>query len=271
MSDPEIVKPYWLRHIAKPLRSLAVPIATLQPDTSNARRHPTKNRAAVLASLQRWGQRLPLVVDGTRVVVGNLRLECMVELGWKACAVVEAPDGEADAFAVADNRTADLAEWDDAKLAEVLATLDADADLLSAVGYTETDLDALFESVGADLADPGLDDLLEAPVDPEPEHVEFEVVEPEDDDTTHTHQVGETVELGDHRIVVADAGLDLQAMLDAYTAPGDTVADLTRSTGIQTLFGAAAAGRRAVVSLTPGQTAKAVARWARDHGEEPKR
>ena len=59
-----------------------VPLADLREDPENARRHPEKNLKAIRGSLERFGQRLPLVVRDGIVVVGNGRLKVMRELGW---------------------------------------------------------------------------------------------------------------------------------------------------------------------------------------------
>lgn len=42
---------------------LLVPVADLNLDPTNVRRHPEKNHAATRASLRRFGQRLPIVVQ----------------------------------------------------------------------------------------------------------------------------------------------------------------------------------------------------------------
>lgn len=64
-----------LEYIAAPLRALAVPIAGLNPDAANARTHDERNIQAIAASLSRWGQRLPIVVqrEGMIVRAGNGR------------------------------------------------------------------------------------------------------------------------------------------------------------------------------------------------------
>ncbi len=59
--------------IAEPIRALAVPLATLNPDPANARKHGPKNLDAMKASLAKFGQRKPIVVqrDGMVVRAGN--------------------------------------------------------------------------------------------------------------------------------------------------------------------------------------------------------
>lgn len=104
-----------------------VPIESLRPDPENVRLHSDRNLAAIKASLSAFGQQKPIVVraDGT-VVAGNGTMEAAKALGWTEIDVVEtALEGSAlRAFAIADNRTAELAEWDAVALARALAELE---------------------------------------------------------------------------------------------------------------------------------------------------
>ena len=138
-----------LDYIAEPLRPLAVPIADLTPDAANARRHDQRNLDAIAASLSRWGQRLPIVVqrEGMVVRAGNGRLAAAKSLGWThiAAVVVDDTSVEAVAFAIADNRTAELATWDDETLASLLDTLPKD--VLPDTGFTDAELADLMEKL----------------------------------------------------------------------------------------------------------------------------
>src|SRR3990167_4472072 len=101
-----------------------VNISSLVPDTSNARLHPERNIEAIMDSLCLYGQRVPLVVrkKDRMVAAGNGRLEAAKLLGWTKIAVSIRPmtDVEFHGFALADNRSAELARWD----FEVVARLD---------------------------------------------------------------------------------------------------------------------------------------------------
>lgn len=136
-------------YIADGLRHLAVPLDTLTPDAANARRHGTKNMEAIKASLARWGQRQPIVVQRNGMVVraGNGRLEAAKALGWTHIAAVVVDDDSADAvaFAIADNRTAELAEWDTETLATLLDTLPTEVKVDT--GFTEADLDEILKGL----------------------------------------------------------------------------------------------------------------------------
>ncbi len=131
-----------------------IAITELSHDPSNARKHGDRNLATIVASLRRFGQQKPIVVDLTNVVrAGNGTLDAAIALGWTHldCVRTELQSSDAIAYAIADNRTAELAEWDDEVLAAMLSgLLQDDLELVNAAGYTEVEVDAMLGSV-ADL------------------------------------------------------------------------------------------------------------------------
>jgi ParB-like chromosome segregation protein Spo0J len=148
------------------LKPLATPIKELKPLPGNPRKGDVE---AVRRSYERFGQRKPIVAhrDGT-VIAGNHQLKAAQLLGWSELAVVWVDDDEqtAKAFALADNRTSDLGHYDNDLLADLLADVAVDPELLLATGYTDADLEALMQINSA----PDLDDLAD------------ELGEPTDDD-----------------------------------------------------------------------------------------
>jgi ParB-like chromosome segregation protein Spo0J len=113
-----------LNYIAVPLRPLAVPCDSLTLDPANARKHGEPNLNAIKGSLATYGQRKPVVArsDTGTVIAGNGTLLAARDLGWSHLAVVFTDDDPMTAvgFAIADNRTADLAEWDGEALDRLL-------------------------------------------------------------------------------------------------------------------------------------------------------
>ena len=115
-------------------------IEDLTLDPRNARTHSQKNLDAIATSLTKFGQRKPIVITGDGVVLaGNGTLEAAKSLKWDYIDVSVTPaDWDLDtarAYALADNRTAELAEWDEAVLAQQLLELhDADFDI-EALGF----------------------------------------------------------------------------------------------------------------------------------------
>jgi DNA modification methylase len=161
-----------------------VEIAKIAADPRNARTHGERNLSAIAASLETFGQRRPLIcarddAGGLVVVAGNGTLEAARSLGWEELAVTEVPaDWDADkarAYAIADNRTAELADWDQVVLTKALLELDD-------VGYESALLGFDTEITPAVIED-------EAPEPPE-----VPITEP-----------GDMWTLGEHRLLCGDA------------------------------------------------------------------
>lgn len=155
-----------LAHIMEALRPLAVPTRLLRLDPRNARRHDERNLGAIETSLRRFGQRAPLVVQrqGLLVRAGNGRLTVATErLGWEyvAAVVVDEADAEAAAFALADNRSAELAEWDWNALSATLAELRADVPEfdVAGLGWNDAELAGLQLTAAWDAVQPDRDAL----------------------------------------------------------------------------------------------------------------
>lgn len=115
-------------YIVEGLQPLAVDVSTISLDPKNARQHGDADLAAIAGSLQKYGQRKPLVVNRTSgvIIAGNGTYTAAVDkLGWSQIAVVFVDDdaNTATGYAIADNRTAELSKWDDDRLAEAIAML----------------------------------------------------------------------------------------------------------------------------------------------------
>lgn len=123
-----------------PLKIEQVPVEKLTFDPSNARKHSDANLAAIAESLKQFGQRKPIVVNAENVIVaGNGTVEAARLLGLTDVYVVRVPkDWSADqvkAFALADNRTAELAEWNPEVLSAQLLELDDAGFDVEALGF----------------------------------------------------------------------------------------------------------------------------------------
>jgi len=127
-----------------------VALADLHQDPANARLHGERNLEAIQASLTRFGQAEPLVVQRAsgRVVGGNGRLVAMRALGWTHADVVELDltETQATALGIALNRTAELAEWDLPALGRMLESLKVD-DELTGVGFSEDELQDVLDEI----------------------------------------------------------------------------------------------------------------------------
>jgi ParB family chromosome partitioning protein len=140
-------------HIAAPLRSLAVRVDSLHADPSNARKHGEKNHQSIKASLARFGQRKPIVVQSSGRIVraGNGTLAAARDLGWQyiAATIIDEGHTSATAYAIADNRTAELAAWDDDILGATLQSLAADEVDLGELGFDGEDLASIIDDLDA--------------------------------------------------------------------------------------------------------------------------
>lgn len=155
-------------------------IADLVLDPANARKHDDKNLKAIAGSLEQFGQRKPIVVWGKTVVAGNGTLVAAKRLGWAEIQVVYVPESwtadRVKAYALADNRSAELAEWDEQVLAsQLLELVEAEFDI---------------ELLGFELP---VDELQEVVEDEIPEQVEPK------------SKLGDVWQLGKHRLVCGDA------------------------------------------------------------------
>lgn len=143
-----------------------VDVKSLKFDPKNARKHSARNVEAIAHSLREFGQRRPLVVRGDVVIAGNGTLEAAISLGWETVVITRVPKDwtskQARAFAVADNRTAELAAWDHTTLLETLK--DLDAPLVEAAGFEPADLSTLTAGL-EHLPAPGSADFVEIPDD----------------------------------------------------------------------------------------------------------
>ena len=159
-------------------------ISELKLDPSNARTHDNANLEAIAGSLTQFGQRKPIVIsqDNT-VVAGNGTLTAAKSLGWEEIEAVRVPaDWDADrikAFALADNRTAELAAWDQQVMASQLLELQ------------EAGFD--IQEFGFELQEP------ESRPEDESEPLEFDETE------NIKSKVGDVWQIGQHRIACGDS------------------------------------------------------------------
>lgn len=112
------------------MKIIQTDLENLELDPENARLHSKSSIKALAKSLEMFGQRKPVVVTKEgRVVAGNGTVAAARELGWSKIATVPIPDDWDEvtikAFALADNRTAELSDWNTEILAEQLFDLEA--------------------------------------------------------------------------------------------------------------------------------------------------
>lgn len=141
------------------------------------------------ASIREFGFNQPLVLDKHGVIiVGDTRYKAALKLGLKQVPVLVAthltPE-QIKAYRIADNKTAEIADWDHDRLVQELAELEKMAFNLDLLGFEPKELQEL---CGAEIK-PGL-------IDPD------DIPEPPDAAVT---QPGDLWILGDHRLYCGDA------------------------------------------------------------------
>ena len=177
-------------------------ISTVKPYDKN----PRINDAAVdavAASLKEFGFRQPIVIDADGVIIcGHTRWKAAQKLGLTKVPAHVAKDlapEQIRAYRIADNKTAELAEWNFDLLPIELGELQDGGFNLELLGF---DGDELAKLLGTDVQQ-GLTDPDEVP-------------EPPDEAVT---QPGDLWILGEHRLLCGDAGseADLDRLLDGAT------------------------------------------------------
>lgn len=171
---------------------LNIPICDLRPWAKNARTHSKKQVKQIAASIERFGFTNPVLIDrDNTILAGHGRVEAARLLGMETvpCLRIEhmSPE-EKRAYAIADNKLALNAGWDDDLLAEELSALSAiDLDFdVTITGFSIAEIDSLIE--GAAPEEPG---------DPDDEDIVGNAprrVEP-----------GDIWQLGRHRLICGDA------------------------------------------------------------------
>ncbi len=129
------------------LKIQQAPIDKLTPWDGNPRKND-KAVAAVAKSIKRFGFNVPILCDGERgIIAGHTRLEAAKRLGMKMVPIICLPLGQHERrlFAIADNRTGELADWDTPKLKEILDELHSEDVDLSALGFPARELRRLLK------------------------------------------------------------------------------------------------------------------------------
>lgn len=165
-----------------------LPIESIRPYENNPR-HNDAAVDAVAQSIKEYGFRQPIVTDPQRIIIcGHTRYKAARKLGLKKVPVHIAHDlspEQIKAYRLADNKTADLSDWNFELLPIELAELQEMKYDLDLLGFDPDELDQLLHPGGkAGLCDP---DEIPAPPD------------------AATTQKGDVWVLGEHRLLCGDS------------------------------------------------------------------
>ena len=127
----------------------AFPIKDLILNVKNPRGHGDRDIKAVMASIKHYGWTNPILVqEGSNVVVaGHGRIQAALRMGLTEAPVIflAMTDQDAKAYTIADNRTAELSDWDLPILKDNLADLEGTGFDIGLTGFTPEELDRLFD------------------------------------------------------------------------------------------------------------------------------
>jgi len=177
-------------------------IDDIKPYPNNPR-HNDEAVAAVAASIQTFGFRQPLVLDEEgMIIVGDTRLKAAKKLGLAVVPVhvaVGLTPAQCKAYRIADNKSAELADWDNDLLVQELMDLQQLDFDLEPLGFSTDELNHLLDTgSGTGLVDP--DDVPEPPDEP-------------------ITQRGDRWLLGPHHLLCGDSAnaADVDRLLDGET------------------------------------------------------
>ena len=103
---------------------------------------------AVAKSIQTFGFNVPILYDQhMTIVAGHVRWKAAKKLGLATVPAIQLSltRAQREAFAVADNKTADIADWDYDVLGEILKELPEEGIDLGSLGFSEAELDAILK------------------------------------------------------------------------------------------------------------------------------
>ena len=122
-----------MHNIIEPLLPFAVDIDSINQLVENPMSHDDQNIAAIMESLTKYGQRQVIVVntETNQIEAGNGRWEAAKSLNWDQVAAVFVKDDPETAlgYAITDNRTAQLATWNNEVLAAAFEQMDDPTEL----------------------------------------------------------------------------------------------------------------------------------------------
>lgn len=166
-----------------------MPLASLLPNPKNPRKHSKKQLAQIAASIERFGFVVPIIVDeARRIVAGHGRWEAAKLLKLPLAPVILVSfvtDEDRRAFALAENRLAELSDWDQDLLTAELSDLFEGGYDITITGFSLADLDFSIDGTAE-----------------EPEEIELP-----SNDAVAVSEPGDLWLAGQHRLLCGDAGL----------------------------------------------------------------
>ena len=133
------------------MKAVSVNIDSIHIDPANLRIHSERNLAILKASLARFGQQKPIVIDSNGICrAGNATLEAARAMGWEKIEVVKTglQGSEATAYSIVDNRPGEFGSWAESSLVETLRSLESEGIDLTQIGFDEDEIEQLARKLG---------------------------------------------------------------------------------------------------------------------------
>ncbi|MFH1373980.1 MAG: DNA modification methylase [bacterium] len=126
-----------------------IPIQQLRPNPTNPR-HNDHAVDAVARSIQAFGWNCPIITDADlNIAAGHTRLKAAKKLGFTKVPVIRVPGlvgAKLIGYGIAENKVAEIADWDEESLQQLIAELNEDVDFdLNALGYDDNELTRLLD------------------------------------------------------------------------------------------------------------------------------
>lgn len=173
----------------------------LRPFAANARKHSKKQLKQIAKSIEQFGFVNPVLIsDDFEIIAGHGRVEVAKRLGLTKVPAVRLSrlsPAERRAYVIADNRLAELADWDrDLLASELQGLLDLQFDDIELTGFSLDDIDV----------------LLDEPADKKTEELEDERPASRLQGPV-VSRAGDVWMLGPHRLLCGDGALDCDLII----------------------------------------------------------
>lgn len=167
-------------------------LKSLTPNPDNARTHSKKQISQIAKSIEQFGFRAPVLIDGKGLIIaGHGRVEAARKANLETIPTIccdDMSDAQIRAYMIADNKLASNAGWDEVKLAsEFDALLNINFDL-ELTGFEFSEIEALYTAV-----------------EPEPDPDEDDEIPEVAPDGQAISQMGDLWLLGEHRLFCGDS------------------------------------------------------------------
>ena len=142
-----------------------IEINKLKEASYNPRIHTEKALERLEKSIEKFGFTNPILVQKStnQIIAGHARLKAAKEAGLKKVPVIflDFDDVTAKAYNIADNRLAELTEWDYPKLKDLITEIDTGAIDVELTGFDEIELKEIIDYENIKINEKEVDENIE--------------------------------------------------------------------------------------------------------------